>query len=192
MNYKVTECKLSGLLEMEIVPFIDDRGYVFEPWNDKDLNNNETVRKHYPEGINFVQELQSGSSINTVRGLHYQLPDSPMAKMFRCINGKVLAVAVDIRSSSDSYMEWHSIELTPESFKQFFVPVGFAFGFSVLSDYAEVHYKQTGFYSKSHNMCMLYSSKILGIEWKVNNSNLSEQDRLAPDAIEYIKSPIFR
>ena len=99
MNYKVTECKLSGLLEMEIVPFIDDRGYVFEPWNDKDLNNNETVRKHYPEGINFVQELQSGSSINTVRGLHYQLPDSPMAKMFRCINGKVLAVAVDIRSS---------------------------------------------------------------------------------------------
>jgi len=191
MDYKITECKPLGLLELEIVPFMDNRGYVFESWNDKDLNNNKIVKKYHPNGINFVQDLQSGSNVNTIRGLHYQLPGAPMAKMFRCIYGKVLAVAVDIRNSSDSYMKSHSVELTPESFKQFFVPVGFAFGFSVLSDYAEVHYKQTGSYSKPHNMCMLYSSAILGIDWKIDHAILSEQDKLAPDATEYMKSPVF-
>tara|TARA_B100000427_G_scaffold304237_1_gene289328 strand:+ start:10792 stop:11391 length:600 start_codon:yes stop_codon:yes gene_type:complete len=193
MEYLVKECykdkdsnlHFDGLLEVEINPFLDSRGYVFEPWSDIDLNCNKIINSYYPDGLSFVQELQSGSPRNTIRGLHYQLPEFPMAKMFRCISGRVLAVAVDLREGSETYMKHYSVKLTPESFKQFFVPVGFAFGFSVLSNYAEVLYKQTGKYSKPHNMCLLYSSEILGIDWFVTDPILSSQDKNALDAKFY-------
>ena len=146
----------------------DDRGYFLESFNNK----------HLP--FNFVQDNQSYSQKNTIRGLHYQVV-KPQAKLVRAIKGRILDIAVDIRKSSPTFMKHVSVELSADNFKQLYSPEGFAHGFVVLSDDAEVLYKTTEYWHKQHDRSINYNDSEININWQIKGSLiLSEKDLNAP------------
>jgi len=166
---------LEGLLVFEPKVFEDNRGYFFEAYNENSFKQ---------EGINisFVQDNQSSSSYGVIRGLHYQLNPYAQSKLIRVLNGSILDVAVDIRKGSPTFGKVFSIELSAENRKQLFIPVGFAHGFSVLSEKAEVLYKCDQFYNKESEGGILYNDPSLGIDWKIdiNKAVVSEKDLSSP------------
>ena len=133
---------LPGLVLVEIQPFRDSRGFFIESWH---------AREFAAAGLDeqFVQEDHSRSTKGVLRGMHYQNMQAPMAKLVRCTVGEIFDVAVDLRTSSQTFGKWYGAYLTAENMEQLFVPVGFAHGFATLSDVAEVQYKQTGYYTPS-------------------------------------------
>ena len=136
---KVTKTDIEGVLIIEPRLFNDARGYFFESYN----------RKNYEEaGItaDFVQDNESCSTRGVMRGLHFQRPPYAQAKLVRCVKGKVLDVAVDIRKGSPTYGQHVAVELSEENHRQFFIPRGFAHGFAVLSDTAVFQYKCDNYY----------------------------------------------
>lgn len=171
---------ISGLMIFEPAVFNDSRGYFFESYN-------EAV--FYAEGIevDFVQDNQSSSQYGVIRALHYQLNPYSQAKLVRVISGKILDVAVDIRKGSSTYGKSFSIELSAENKKQLFIPRGFAHGFSVLSDLAEVLYKCDTFYNKEFEAGIIYNDPDLHIDWKIPERDIivSEKDKLLPSFAEH-------
>ena len=169
---KVTETGFSGLLVIEPVVFEDKRGYFFESYN------NERFRE---AGINFrpVQDNESSSVQGVIRGLHYQLNPMAQAKLIRVISGRIWDVALDLRKDSVTFGKWFGIELDSESKKQFFIPRGFAHGFSVLSPTAIILYKCDNLYSPRHERSILYNDPMLDIEWKTGSAKpvISEKDQ---------------
>ena len=149
-----------GLLVFEPKVFEDGRGYFFESFNSKTFA---------AEGIDmhFVQDNQSSSLYGVIRGLHYQLNPHAQAKLIRVLVGKILDVAVDIRKGSPTFGKSFSIELSAENKKQLLVPRGFAHGFSVLSEHAEVLYKCDAFYNKDSEGGILYNDKTINVDWKI-------------------------
>ena len=169
---KVTKTNIDGLLIIEPDVFPDERGYFFEDYN----------KKRYDEiglKFDFVQNNISKSVKGTVRGLHYQVGDFAQGKLCEVISGKVLDVAVDIRSGSPTFGKYVSVELSEENHKQFWLSPGFAHGFSVLSDEAIFHYKVTNYYSKKDERSILFNDETLGINWMVEKPIVSEKDLLA-------------
>ncbi|MDK2907719.1 MAG: dTDP-4-dehydrorhamnose 3,5-epimerase [Candidatus Woesearchaeota archaeon] len=152
-----------------IIPDVyrDERGYFFESYNKSKL----------PELPDFVQDNQSYSVKNVIRGLHYQRPPYEQAKLVRALRGKILDVAVDIRKDSPTYGKYVSEILSEDNFKQLFIPRGFAHGFSVLSDEAIVLYKTDNFYNKESEGGIVWNDSKLGIDWMVDNPIVSEKDR---------------
>jgi dTDP-4-dehydrorhamnose 3,5-epimerase len=145
--------------------FKDSRGYFLESFNNK----------HLP--FNFVQDNQSYSEKNTIRGLHYQVV-KPQGKLVRAIKGRILDVAVDIRKDSPTFKQYVAVELSSENFKQLYVPEGFAHGFSVLSDEAEVLYKTTDYWYKEHERSINFNDPELNIDWKLEGLPiLADKDR---------------
>jgi len=145
--------------------FHDSRGYFLESFNNK----------HLP--FNFVQDNQSYSEKNTIRGLHYQVV-KPQGKLVRAIKGRILDVAVDIRKDSPTFKQYVAVELSSENFKQLYVPEGFAHGFSVLSDEAEVLYKTTDYWYKEYERSINFSDPELNIDWMIEGlSILADKDR---------------
>ena len=145
--------------------FKDSRGYFLESFNNK----------HLP--FNFVQDNQSFSLKNTIRGLHYQVV-KPQGKLVRAIKGRILDVAVDIRKDSPTFKQYVAVELSSDNFKQLYVPEGFAHGFSVLSDEAEVLYKTTEYWHKEHDRSLNFNDPELNIDWKIESIPiLSDKDR---------------
>jgi dTDP-4-dehydrorhamnose 3,5-epimerase len=145
--------------------FKDSRGYFLESFNNK----------HLP--FNFVQDNQSYSEKNTIRGLHYQVV-KPQGKLVRAIKGRILDVAVDIRKDSPTFGKHVAVELSSDNFKQLYVPEGFAHGFSVLSDEAEVLYKTTDYWYKEHDRSINFNDPELNIDWKIEGIPiLSDKDR---------------
>jgi dTDP-4-dehydrorhamnose 3,5-epimerase len=145
--------------------FKDSRGYFLESFNNK----------HLP--FNFVQDNQSYSEKNTIRGLHYQVV-KPQGKLVRAIKGRILDVAVDIRKDSPTFKQYVAVELSSDNFKQLYVPEGFAHGFSVLSEEAEVLYKTTNYWYKEHDRSINFSDPELNIDWKIEGLPiLSDKDR---------------
>jgi dTDP-4-dehydrorhamnose 3,5-epimerase len=145
--------------------FKDSRGYFLESFNNK----------HLP--FNFVQDNQSFSLKNTIRGLHYQVV-KPQGKLVRVVKGTILDVAVDIRKDSPTFGEYVAVELSSDNFKQLYVPEGFAHGFSVLSEEAEVLYKTTDYWYKEYERSINYSDPELNIDWKIEGvPMLSDKDR---------------
>jgi dTDP-4-dehydrorhamnose 3,5-epimerase len=139
MPFQKTE--FSGLLIFEPTVFGDNRGYFFESYNEKTfLKENIDLR--------FIQDNQSSSSYGVIRGLHYQLNPHAQTKLVRVLSGTILDVAVDIRENSPTFSKAFSIELSADNKKQLLIPPGFAHGFSVLSERAEVFYKCDSFYNK--------------------------------------------
>jgi len=126
-----------------------------------------------------------------LRGLHYQDMTAPMGKLVRCTLGRIFDVAVDLRVGSPSFGKWFAIELSAENKKQLYVPVGFAHGFATLSEYAEVQYKQTGFYSPPSEGALLWSDPDIGVDWPIANPTLSKRDRNGMSLKEYLKNPAF-
>lgn len=160
---------IEGLLVLKPKVFEDPRGYFFESYNQKVLEE---------AGLNesFVQDNQSLSQKGVLRGLHMQAPPHAQGKLVRVIKGAVLDVVVDIRKQSPTYGRHFSIELTEQNKTMFWVPVGFVHGFVTLQDNTIFHYKCTNYYNKESEACVLWNDKDLGINWNVDNPLLSAKD----------------
>ena len=169
---KVIHTSFEGLIIIEPTIFADTRGYFFESHNEVDLAN---VGLEY----NFIQDNQSYSKKNVIRGLHFQSQPYPQSKLVRAIQGNILDVVVDIRNGSKTFGQYFSIELSGENQKQLLVPTGFAHGFSVLSENAIVSYKVDNIYNKESEVGIKFDDKTLNINWQVDLQNciVSEKDR---------------
>ena len=137
---EVIQTSIDGVVILEPKVFRDARGYFFESFSQREFE--EKIRK-----IDFVQDNESMSSYGVIRGLHFQRPPFTQSKLVRCVKGRVLDVAVDIRKGSPTYGQHVAVELSEWNHRQFFVPRGFAHGFSVLSEIAVFQYKCDNFYT---------------------------------------------
>lgn len=172
----VIETPIKGLLILEPRIFNDDRGYFFESFNDK------TFKSVTGLDINFVQDNQARSTINVLRGLHYQNAPHAQTKLIRALEGAIWDVVVDLRKGSDTYGRWYGVELSAENKRQFLIPQGFAHGYSVLTPTAEVFYKCDDFYSKEDEGGLYYADPEIQIDWKINldDAIVSEKDKVQP------------
>ncbi len=170
-----TKTDFPGLLIFEPVIYRDSRGYFFESYNAKTC---------HAEGveINFVQDNQAKSTYGVIRGLHYQLAPHAQTKFIRVLAGNILDVVVDLRKGSPTFGKSYSIELSAENCKQLLVPQGFAHGYAVLSDTAEVLYKCDVFYHKVSEAGIAYNDKSLDIDWIIpaEKQIISEKDNNQP------------
>ena len=168
---EVIKTAIEGVFIIEPRLFKDDRGYFFESFSQREFN--EKVRK-----VNFVQDNESKSSYGVLRGLHFQKPPYAQSKLVRVIKGAVLDVAVDIRKGSPTFGKYVSVELTEDNHRQFFIPRGFAHGFSVLTDEVIFQYKCDNFYAPQSEGALAWDDPDLGIDWRVpaNEIVLSEKD----------------
>lgn len=173
---KTIETTIKGLLILEPRVFHDDRGYFFESFN---WNAMSQLTDHPDE---FVQDNQARSVKNVLRGLHYQNNPTPQAKLIRVLEGVIWDVVVDIRPGSDTYGQWYGVELSAENRLQLLIPRGFAHGYSVLSETAEIIYKCDNYYDKSSEGGILYNDPALNIDWKIDLSKaiVSEKDVVQP------------
>ena len=155
----VETCEIEGLKIITPTVFGDARGYFVETYNYNDYKE---------AGIDqiFVQDNQSSSVKNVLRGMYFQIR-YPQDKLVRVIAGEVFDVALDLRPGSKTYGKWHGVVLSAENKKQFFVPKNFAHGFLVLSDYAEFAYKCTDFYHPGDEGGIMYNDPEVGIEWPI-------------------------
>lgn len=168
---EVFETALEGVLIMEPRVFKDARGYFFESFSQREFE--EKVRP-----IRFVQDNESMSTYGVVRGLHYQRMPYTQSKLVRCVKGRVLDVAVDIRRGSPTFGQHVAVELSEENHRQLFIPRGFAHGFSVLSDVAVFQYKCDNFYHPEADAGIQLMDEALGIDWRIpiEQAILSEKD----------------
>lgn len=168
---EVIKTAIDGLVIIEPRVFKDARGYFFESFSQREFE--EKVRP-----INFVQDNESMSSYGVMRGLHFQRPPYTQSKLVRCVKGKVLDVAVDIRKGSPTYGQHVAVELSEDNHRQFFVPRGFAHGFAVLSETAVFQYKCDNFYALEADGGISIKDDSLGIDWQipVDQAVLSEKD----------------
>ena len=168
---EVIKTTIEDIVIIEPKVFGDARGYFFESFSQREFE--EKVRK-----INFVQDNESMSSYGVMRGLHFQRPPFTQSKLVRCVKGRVLDVAVDIRKGSPTYGQHVAVELTEDNHRQFFVPRGFAHGFAVLSDEVIFQYKCDNFYSPQADGGISILDDSLGIDWQLPTDKvlLSEKD----------------
>lgn len=168
---EVIQTSIDGVVILEPKVFRDARGYFFESFSQREFE--EKIRK-----IDFVQDNESMSSYGVIRGLHFQRPPFTQSKLVRCVKGRVLDVAVDIRKGSPTYGQHVAVELSEWNHRQFFVPRGFAHGFSVLSEIAVFQYKCDNFYTPEADGGISIKDETLGINWQipVEKAILSEKD----------------
>jgi len=164
-----------GLLVFEPKVFEDKRGYFFESYNQR-LFSEKGIE------INFVQDNQASSTFGVIRGLHFQKNPHAQTKLIRVLTGEIIDAVVDIRKNSPTYGNAYTILLSAENKKQLLVPKGFAHGYSVISETAEVFYKCDGFYNKESEGGILWNDPALKIDWKVpaDKSIISEKDENYP------------
>jgi dTDP-4-dehydrorhamnose 3,5-epimerase len=162
-----------GLVVVEPNVFGDERGYFFESYNQQAFEK---------EGLfyNWVQDNQSSSTYGVIRGLHFQKAEYAQAKLVRCLSGKILDVVVDLRKDSPTFKAVYAVELTAEKKNALLVPRGFAHGFSVLSETAEVFYKCDNFYNKQSEGGLIYNDADLNIDWRIETEKeiISGKDKL--------------
>ena len=177
---KFIETKISDVIIIEPTVFGDTRGYFLESYNQNKF-------EEFIGNISFVQDNESKSSKGVLRGLHFQKPPFAQAKLVRCIEGKVLDVAVDIRKESKTYGNHIAVELSGENKKQLFVPRGFAHGFVVLSESATFAYKVDNTYAPDHDAGIRWNDKELNIQWGMKDGEVmvSEKDAELPFLSEF-------
>lgn len=172
---QVIKTPLEGVLVIEPKVFQDSRGFFVETYNEE---------RYMQVGITarFVQDNMSASTYGVVRGLHFQRPPYTQAKLVSCIEGEVLDVAVDLRKDSPTYGQWYSVVLSAENHRQFFIPRGFAHGFSVLSPTAIFAYKCDNLYHPEADGGLMLNDPILNIDWRVPKDQmiLSDKDKNHP------------
>jgi len=180
---KVITCELENLLIIEPDVFGDHRGFFLESWNQK---------RYRDAGIDaaFVQDNFSFSQRGTLRGLHFQNP-LPQGKLVSVWQGEVFDVAVDIRRGSPTFGQWHGVTLSAENKRQFYVPPGFAHGFTVISETALFHYKCTEIYSPQNELGFRWDDPDVGIKWPIALPRLSHRDAAAPYLRELPKEKLF-
>ena len=167
---KIIKTKIEGLLTIEPIVFEDKRGYFFESWSKSAFENAGL-------NINFVQDNQSFSSKGVIRGLHFQNPPFEQGKLVRVLKGSVVDVAVDIRENSASYGKHVSVLLSGENKTMFWIPPGFAHGFSTLEDNTMFSYKCSGIYNKESEGSLMWNDTDLNIDWQIKNPIISEKDQ---------------
>ena len=168
---EVIKTEIEGVVIIEPRIFKDARGYFFESFSQREFD--EKVRH-----IDFCQDNESMSSYGVMRGLHFQKPPFAQSKLVRVVKGSVLDVAVDIRKGSPTFGKHVSVELTEDNHRQFFIPRGFAHGFSVLSEEVVFQYKCDNFYAPQCEGAIAWNDPDLGIDWKIPMEEviLSEKD----------------
>lgn len=173
MTYEFISLGIEGVILIRPKVFYDDRGFFMETYTKRDFVENGIKDE-------FVQDNHSWSIKNTLRGLHFQKEPYAQSKLVRCISGEILDVAVDIRKDSRTFGKHVKVKLSSENKEMLYIPEGFAHGFLVLSDYAEVIYKVNRFYNKEADSGIVWNDEDLGIEWPVSNPILSQKDRNLP------------
>jgi len=167
---QVVRAEIPGVLLLEPKVFGDERGFFFEAYNRR------TFREATGLDVDFVQDNHSRSERNVLRGLHYQIKQA-QGKLVRVIAGEIWDVAVDLRRSSPTFGKWTGFALTAESKRTAWIPAGFAHGFVVVSESAEVLYKATDYYAPEHERTLLWSDPALGIQWPLRGEPvLAEKD----------------
>lgn len=179
---KIIHSKFEGLVILEPSTFKDDRGHFTEAYNYE-------VLKKAGIDIQFVQDNQSFSKAGVIRGLHFQNTPKAQAKLVRVLQGAILDVVVDLRRDKPTFKMVHVIELSRDNAKQVLIPKGFAHGFSVLSDFAEVLYKCDETYSKEHESGINIDDPELKIEWRIvlEKRIVSSKDA----SLSFLKNAIF-
>lgn len=188
---EVIQTEIKDVLIIEPRVFTDARGYFFESFSQREFD--EKVATILGHTINFVQDNESMSSYGVMRGLHFQRPPYTQSKLVRCVRGKVLDVAVDIRKGSPTYGKHVAVELTEDNHRQFFVPRGFAHGFAVLSDIAVFQYKCDEFYHPESDGGISILDNSLGIDWQIptESANLSEKDTKHPLLKDFVSPFVY-
>ena len=167
---KKTETTLAGVLLLEPRVFGDDRGFFLESYNERAFAE-IGIRER------FVQDNHSYSTRNVIRGLHYQIGE-PQEKLVRAVTGEILDVALDLRRSSPTFGKWQSFILSGENKKTLWIPSGFAHGFRVVSEAADVSYKATAFYAPEHERTVAWDDANLKIDWQLEGEAIvSAKDR---------------
>ena len=169
---KVTRTSIPEISICEPEVFGDERGFFLESWNERKFCDAVGVEVH------FVQDNHSRSKRSVLRGLHYQIKQS-QGKLVRVASGRVFDVAVDLRKSSATFGRWFGTELGDDNYRQLWIPSGFAHGFLVLSESADVLYKSTDYYAPEHERCIMWNDPEIGIEWPNDcDPRLSTKDRV--------------
>jgi dTDP-4-dehydrorhamnose 3,5-epimerase len=176
---EIIKTKIEGLLIIKPNVFVDERGYFFESYNKDRFEKMGLVS-------DYVQDNESKSQKNVLRGLHFQNPPFAQGKLVRVIQGAVMDVAVDIRKDSPTYGQWEAVELTAENKLMYWIPAGFAHGFLTLKDDTIFSYKCTNVYNKQSEGSIKWDDPDIGIKWNVANPILSEKDLIAPDFKNFV------
>ncbi|MFN4245495.1 MAG: dTDP-4-dehydrorhamnose 3,5-epimerase [Brevinematia bacterium] len=176
-KFSIISTNIEGLLIIEPKVFKDERGFFMESWNERDFSE---------IGLNlkFVQDNHSRSTKGVLRGLHFQDP-YPQGKLVRVVRGKIFDVAVDLRKNSKTFGKWFGVYLSDENLRMFYIPEGFAHGFLVLSDLADVLYKTTEFYYQEYDRGVIWNDETIGIVWPIEETGmdypiLSKKDASLP------------
>lgn len=177
MEFELTP--IEGLAIIETKKFNDERGYFFESFQKSKFED------FLGYSVDFVQENESSSAKNVVRGLHFQNPPFAQGKLVRVPSGKVVDVVVDIRKNSPTYGKHFSIELSGENGLQLWIPAGFAHGFVSLEEDSILSYKCTNYYSKESEGSILWNDIDLAIDWKVDSPIISEKDKIATEFSQF-------
>jgi len=168
---RATRTAIPDVVVLEPKVFGDARGFLFESYNRR------AICEALGMPVDFVQDNHSRSARGVLRGLHYQVRQ-PQGKLVRVIRGAVFDVAVDARRSSSTFGRWVGTELTEDNHRQIWIPPGFAHGFLVLSDMADVLYKTTDYYAPEHERCIAWNDPAIGIQWPLDGEpKLSDKDR---------------
>lgn len=178
----VEEKEIEGIMVFENDVFIDNRGYFMEVFKKK------RNKYHYLKEYSFTQDNISCSKKDVLRGLHFQAPPFEQGKLIHVLKGKVIDVVVDIRKKSKTYGKHLKIELSSQNHKQLWVPPGFAHGFITIEEDTLFSYKCTNYYSKDHEMDLLWNDEDLNINWGIKNPIVSDKDQKATK-FENLNSP---
>lgn len=172
---KVIDTEIPDVKIIEPKVFSDDRGFFFESFN------KNKFEEFIGRSIDFIQDNQSHSVKGVLRGLHYQLPPNPQAKLVRCVEGEIFDVAVDIRQSSPTFSRWVGVYLSTENKRQLWIPEGFAHGFLALSEKNTVCYKVNEQWNPKQEQSIIWNDPDININWPTQkNPILSEKDNNAP------------
>jgi dTDP-4-dehydrorhamnose 3,5-epimerase len=185
MEIRVTPTALAEVVVIETDFARDERGFFLESYH---------RRRYAAHGIDveFVQDNHSRSARGVLRGIHFQGPPAPMGKLVRCTAGALLDVAVDLRAGAPTFAKWVAVELTAENMRQLWVPAGFGHAFVALSEFAEIQYKCSAYYTPEAEGAIAWDDPDLAITWPIADPILSRRDREAISLRDYLARPAFR
>jgi dTDP-4-dehydrorhamnose 3,5-epimerase len=185
MPFEFEKLGIEGLILVKPKVFGDNRGFFMESYKKSDFVQNGI-------DLEFIQHNHSKSVKGVLRGLHYQAFPKAQAKLVRCIKGKIHDVAVDLRANSPTFGKWAKVELSEENHYMFFIPEGFAHGFVVLSDEAELIYKTNAEFSPQHDRGVLWCDNDINVDWGIDfEPILSEKDKVQPRLAEINKEELL-
>ncbi len=185
MPFRFERLEIPEVVLIEPRFFSDERGFFMETYKYSEFTAFGIIDR-------FVQDNHSYSKRGVLRGLHYQNPPKAQGKLVRVIAGEVFDVAVDIRKGSPTYGKWFGVKLSEENKKMLYIPPGFAHGFLVLSETAEVLYKTTEEYSPEHEAGIIWDDPEIGIDWPMKNPILSPKDASWPSLAKAINGFVYK